>query len=469
MAVPANTTAALAVDLGALPASVAQAVDDAGTTYTVWYSYTAVAGDNVIGLWGFGGAISGGYEPTVTIWTGPVGALTQYIGTDALIDARNKPIQFPVTVGVTYYLRFAPNGNFTPSNLTLDALRWSGAGTLPRGAIFINDDTGGFPAAVLSSTNGDDYTVLNFIQGIVAGEAGEALDLNGRILLTDDFVDHDVKVYDHTLTLLASVALPVPTTTNTRLTANQVTGRVYVGTPGIAASVSILDANGVLLDTQTLPSPGLTGLAASVDDTMLYVVNYSGSAINKAVKRWDLLTETMLSDLVAGLAGYATKDIIVLKDDTILVAYNISGVGTPRVVVKRYSPAGATLNTYTVTNGAVVSQIIATALDNPASFWVWTHDEPVAGISRFLNIRVADGAVLAEIDQVEYELGVYNAAETATPIARFGNSFSCPFLILRGAITPPPPPTTSVCPPQAWLTPATPGCVAIGELPDNSA
>jgi len=463
VAVPPNLDAASAIALGPLPTSIVQDVSDSGTTFTVWYKYTAVANDNVIGLWGFGGAISGGYEPRLTIWTGPVSSLTQYIGTDALIDSRNKPVQFPVTTGVTYYLKFVHNGNFTPSNLTIDA-RAFGVGTSPSGAIFINDDTGGFPAAVLSSTDGDDYHVLNFIQGIVAGEAGEALDLNGNILLTDDFVAHDLKLYNSTLQLLASITLPVSVTTNTRLTANQVTGRFYVGTPGTPAQVSIVSSTGTLLDTQTLPNTGLTGLAASLDDTILYVVNPSGSSVNAAVKRWDLINEVLLTDLVAGVANYATKDIIVLKDGSILVARNRAIGGTPTLVITRYDATGATLNTYTITNGGVVSQIIATALDNPASFWVWTHDDPVDGISKFRNIRVADGVTLAEIDQVEYELGVYNADETATPIARFGNSFSCPFLILRpGAGLP-----TVVCPPQAWLTAAPTGCVAIGELPDNS-
>lgn len=431
MAIPVNITDALAFDLGSLPANVVQQVDDAGVTYDVWYFYDAIAGDNVIGLWGFGGAISGGYEPTVTVWTGVVGSLVQYIGAAALISSRNKPIQFPVIPGTRYYFKFTKNGNFTPSNLTIDALDGPAGGISP-GDIFINDDTGGFPAAILSSANGDDYNVIGFIQGIVAGEAGEQLDSNRNILLTDDFVDFDVKLYDANLALLLSIALPLPTNTNTRLTANQLTSKFYVGTPHFAgAQVSILNAAGAILDTQTLSLDDIEGLAASLDDSILYTTAHTGTATNKPVKRWDLVAEVFLSDLAVGIANYAGKDVIVLLDGTILVAYNRVIAGSPDVIIKRYDSAGATLNTYNVDPGGVVSQIIATALDNPLSFWVWVHDNPVNGISKFLNIRVSDGVVLSEVDHVEYELGVYNAAETTTPLARFGNSFSCPFLILR--------------------------------------
>lgn len=50
MPAPPNTTALTAIDLGAFPASLTQDVHDAGTTYTVWYRFTAPA-DGVV-AWG---------------------------------------------------------------------------------------------------------------------------------------------------------------------------------------------------------------------------------------------------------------------------------------------------------------------------------------------------------------------------------------------------------------------------------
>jgi hypothetical protein len=58
MSVPGNIDPAHAIELGPLPHTLTQDVNDDGTTYTVWYKYTAVAGDNVIGIFAFGDLVA---------------------------------------------------------------------------------------------------------------------------------------------------------------------------------------------------------------------------------------------------------------------------------------------------------------------------------------------------------------------------------------------------------------------------
>ena len=53
----------------------------------------------------------------------------------------------------------------------------------------------------------------------------------------------------------------------------------------------------------------------------------------------------------------------------------------------------------------------------------------------FLKIRVSDGTVLTTRLHAEFEVGAYQAAVSASPVARFGASFSCPFWIVPTAIT----------------------------------
>src|SRR5262245_58692510 len=103
MPAPTNTSATTATDLGTLPASVSQNVHDSGTTYEVWFKFTAPADAVVIGAFAFGDLVT--YKPTIRPYNGPAGAPTQILS----IAAENKPIQFPVSAGTEYFLKVTPN------------------------------------------------------------------------------------------------------------------------------------------------------------------------------------------------------------------------------------------------------------------------------------------------------------------------------------------------------------------------
>ena len=431
MPAPTNISFATATDLGTLPADVIQDVHDAGTTYTVFYKFTAPAGILVVGAFGFGDLTT--YRPTVAVFDQ---AQLAYLG----IAVQNKPVQFYVTPGQIYYLRFTTNaGNPTPAILTLN-VQVAPQLTVPVGTIFVPDDAnadgtvaGGFPAALVSHLN--NYTTINFVNPFPSGEAGDVLASTGRILVSDEFVDFNFKLYDNQINFLANVASLG--NGSPRIRACQGASIFYAGSVGGGgqnARVRTISNAGVLGGTTyDLGVAGLTALAAKNDETILY---YSGavSSVNSEIKRWDLVLNAAMSDLVADIGGtYQVTDILYLADDTIIVMYFQSSNGS--VIIKNYNLSGTLLRTYDLgTGNSSTKPRLAYAIDDPDSFLAWTHASGT-GESRFREIETSSGTVLGNVIQSEYEGGAYQSAETATPNSRSGPSFSCPFMVVRNAIS----------------------------------
>lgn len=411
---PANTSFATAVDLGALPADVTQTdIHDGGTglNYTVYYKFTAPADAIVIGAWGFS-TIADAYRTVIRPYLGPAGAPTQVLG----IGGTNVPIQFPVTGGSEYFLEFSKTNNVAPTSLRV-RVEVAPLGTIVNGNIMVNDDTHGFPMAIVSHLV--DYTVINFRQNIVAGESG--CRLPAGVIALEDRDTTSISFYsarDFSLirndTSFAAANLII----RSCLGAN----KFYIGSQTSPSVVKSFNTLGVVLATHTLSTNNIVSLAARNDETVLY---YANNGVGEQIRRWDLVNDVALTDLTVGDAGIAIDDILYLANDTI-VSVHENLVGNT-VECRNYSPAGVLLHTYTCPNNLGSHSKLAYANDDPVSFWNWTHDSFTR--SRFQNIRVSDGTVLTDRLQMEYEGGVYNGSETDTPVSRFGNSFSCPFMI----------------------------------------
>lgn len=407
-----NLTAATAIDIGTvLPYSTVQNVNFGGTTQTVWYKYVAQTGDVVIGVFGFGDLVA--YSPTVTVFS-PDGA-TAYLS----LAAVNRPLQLPVIVGNTYYFRFS-SGNVAAALLHL-SVRRGPKNTAPTGAVLINDDTPGLPAALLSALDG---TMLHFRQPFAAGEGGDVL--NTGELCFEEFTDGTVTFYDKNGAVVLASAFA-----GYRMISTNKTTTFYLGHKGgglVLAKVTTASALGVAGPTTwTFAAAGLTGMAPSPDETILYYTG-SGGSVAAAVKRWDLVNNVALTDLVAGIVGFTTNDIVVLSDGTGLVLYYSSDPTR----VRHYSTAGATLNTYTFTGAMTTTTRICRAIDDPTSFWIFL--KLTTGFARIQNIKVSDGSTLTTFDIVNFEGGAYQGAATATPSAFFGPSQSCPILIARSPL-----------------------------------
>lgn len=424
MAAPTNVSATTAITVGTVPVSYTQDVHDAGTTYTVWVSFTPSV-SNMYGLWSFGAL--GGYRPLVRIYNGPASA-------PVLVNASaaNQPMQEWLTSGTTYWLEIVRNSAVvSPANLVLSILE-APADTATAGNIFVPDDTDGFPAAILSQTT--DYTAIRFVHPFPNGENADILE-NGLIAMWDAH-ESEIVAYNRDFTELTRTALTgVP---DFGLRANRTLNRVYlikVAAPN--STLYYLDSDGLLsATTETITAiTDMNGIAVSNDGTILYWATNNINA--SSVRRWNLSTNTADTDLAASIgSNYFCTDLLILEDDSILVLYNKSAASSA-VLVKRYQDDGTLLNTYDCGENTTTPARLAYALDSPDSFWVWTHlTLSTPGVEQFANIRCSDGTVIDTVLHMEYELGDYQGTETATPLARFGSSYSCPFLILTAAEQP---------------------------------
>ncbi len=439
MPAPTNTSFATAINLGSsFPLNATQQVDFAGTTYRVYYQFTAPA-TTVVGVWCFGDLSV--YQPTTQVFDQ---TQSWYLG----IAGTNVPLQFPVTAGQVYYLQITPNGgNPSPANLTIN-VQTAPVTTAPIGSFLIPDDTSGFAAAILSRTDG---TVLRTINGFPAGEGGDVL--TDGTFLVEDVNNGQLVLYSSALTQLATIAF-YPTSGNPSIRSNQ-SNKFYVGATGtVNGLVKRYTSAGVLEQTWTLTSSTIVGIAPSLDETKLYVTGQGGTS-SPTIKVWDLVNSVFLTDLTTGVASHvAPSDLLVMNDGSIVTVYD-KFTTTKDTTVVRYSSAGTLLNSTSYANatGGVKSRLTYDSSDATV-FWLWLHLP--TGFSRFKKIKFSDFSEQASFDIATFEGGVYQGAATATP-SRFGSSTSCPFLAARKAIlapatepqTPPSIPGTCCSPPPS--------------------
>lgn len=420
MAAPTNTSAATAAALS-LPDDVTQTgIHDAGTTYDVWYGPITPSTSNVYSFFPWGGTANSGYQPKANIYQGPAAAPTLLV-----TGSSNRPVQYWLDAGTEYFVKIVTNsGNPTPATLRLQ-VEGAPSNAIQNGDLFVNDDTEGFPLAVLSASQ--NYTVRKFLHPAPNGENGDMLPNNTGTILIHDAANDLIKAYNRSFTEIGSTALTdVP---DFGMRANKALDQIFVMQTGSPDStLHVFGANGLPTGT-TYTITGISdinGIAVSNDGTKLYWATNNVNA--SQIRRWDLSGNAALADLAASIGNsYHVTDLLVLEDDTILALYNKTGT----VVAKRYQDNGTLLNTYTLGANATTPARLAYATDATA-FWAWTHlDATTAGDQLFQRIRVSDGTVLGSVHHMEFEIGQYNGDQAETPIARFGNSFSCPFWVMQ--------------------------------------
>lgn len=417
---PTNITAADAIVISSLPYSTTQDVSNGGgLPYTVWYTYTPTSSDEVLSLWQFGN-IAGTYTPTsrvaydsgggpgTSIWHG----ITLYPQT---------PIMFPCEPGTQLWFRAAPTvtDNDPAAELTFE-LRSFAQSIAPEGSLFINDESSQlFPSALLSSSTGDP---IQYITPFPGGESMVQL-LDGTLLLQD--IDNTrFAVYTAEYVYVATI----PTIyNNIHLTTNRTT--FFYAADSVSKVVTRYTAMGVESGGPWTVASSPSRIGVSRDDTILY---YASGAAAGAVKRWDLVNNMALSDLVAGIASFIVKEIFVLDDGTVLVVRRHNVTGSNQTLF-RYSAAGAQITDYSALMADVSGgdTHLAFANDDPDSFWLWI--KTAGGFSKFTNVDTVAGTAISPtpFSQINYTNGSYNGAETATPSNFFGASESCTFVITR--------------------------------------
>jgi hypothetical protein len=367
-----------------------------------------------------------------TFLEGSPSALTAAFGFSANVQV---PVEMPLTAGTAYYFRIRNLGSTEPLTASLQLSLTRAPNTAsPSGALAINDDSPGWPLVLLSPTTGAVLQARPF----PAGETGTGLP-NGMSVWHDAEASPQVlRLYDAMLAPIATAAWTFhdssPPTTNNR------SNRFYLGDPGVAPStfarVTSMSMTGVLGATVwTLPDVGLRAIGVSRDEAVLYHTGQSTGA--GAIQRWDLVHDAPLTNLGSLPVGYVpVKDILVLLDDTIVVAGATSSSPYDSVL-RQYAADGTVLHDYNL--GITAVNRLTFALDDPASVWVWSFRRSGAsltGVSQFQNIRLTDGVALTTIDNPRYEGGAYRPAVPAPPppAPDFGHAPSCPFLVLISSL-----------------------------------
>lgn len=419
-----EAAAAAAIDLGLLPASLTVDVNDAGVTTTVCYKYTAQVGDQVIGLFAYGDAT---YQVRTRVYTGAPGAFTAWL-TFNTVSALNDALQIPVEAGHVYYFEFSSwDGNVTPAILTL-RVEAAPTATATVGDIGINAETDGYPMVVLDPTTA---AVQRFVYPFPNGEYGASLP-DGHLCVEDKY-DDTVSVYTGggAGSLVATVSLGSASSSQPSVVVgSNRTDRFYLGRTlaSVSSEIYTLSLTGTLSGVLwTLPVNPLQALAVNLTDTILY---YAAYADGSPIYAYDLVGDAPLANLAAGVSGYLVMpDLFVLADGSILAAYVRLVATNPSCVVKRYSAAGATLNTYPFDFASTSTVRLACAREDPNSFWLKRHR--TGGQVTYYHLRVSDGAELSSATGAEFDHGVSSYNFPLDDAAHYGNAASCPFWIIE--------------------------------------
>lgn len=431
MPAPTNIDPATATDLGALPISFNQDPQGAGTgpngRHELWFKYTHNTSDVAIGL-SFLAPSTSNYAPRVTAFDGLANAnLGSFYLNFQFIT--NLSLQVPVVNGNTYYF-VVVNANSTDpldGTLTITGIAPpTSAGVV--GSFLVNEDIAGFPLVVVDSTTG---LVLQIRDAdsrtdFPGGEAGVMLP-SGISMFEDTIAAAGtLQIFGPGPNMLhiATVNIGIPNTGQVVLSTNRNNTFyvLYPGTVGNAKLSRVSDAGVVSGTTFVLGVQNVINGAPNLGETIFY---YQELGNGKAISRWDLVNNIALSDLAAGIATYFGKrDLLTLSDGTVLVAY--AKVGD--AFIKHYSAAGAVLNTYAlgVVGSTSTFRMMHSSTDD-TSFWVWTV-VTAGSPGHFLNIRVSDGVILADIPVNQFEQGVYAGAISDVLTQALGTSNSCSFI-----------------------------------------
>src|SRR6516164_2379034 len=116
MPAPPNTSFGTAIDIGAPPTTITQNVNFGGTTFSVFYKYSA-SGDDSIGAFAFGDLVT--YKVELHIFE-DTDLVNEWLGLGSGADIINIPCKLPVRAGHVYYFKCVSHGgNVSTANLSL--------------------------------------------------------------------------------------------------------------------------------------------------------------------------------------------------------------------------------------------------------------------------------------------------------------------------------------------------------------
>jgi hypothetical protein len=350
----------------------------------------------------------------------------------------NKAWLYPLEAG-TYYLQVRKfGGGATDADFTLNAdTRPLGGFEIPEDALVINDDTGLFPAAVMS-LDGD---VLGYIR-MPAGEVGASLP-TGESIWQDRFgrlaASGTLAIFDNTGTYVTSTAeeftdFPIPVhlaASDTDFYAHDPdTGNIYQITPA-----------GTVTHVATIPTA--TSIGVSPDGTVLFYVDASEYLLafdpsDNVIHRWDLVNDEALADFytvaelatdvggIAVTANFWPGAILVMPDGTVVTWARNEDAEHDTLL--HIDTDGTLLADYEYEHDTrQIDHIGRPSGGGSASINIWFYTNSSKSEGRFARLLLADGTEPDGFDTELFSQGVNMVGNTFTI---FGPSTSCGMVTL---------------------------------------
>jgi hypothetical protein len=157
--------------------------------------------------------------------------------------------------------------------------------------------------------------------------------------------------------------------------------------------VAKIDASSITTNC-TMLSIGVNGAG-----TIAYVSAYNSSAVGfpppTTVYAWDLSGAASLGAF-SSASGHHLHDNSIMSNSNgdVIVAWDKTAAGSG--FVRRYSSAGATLNTYSLPGSGNLTPVNVTPGFTDATFWVTYYDDALSTYSgvTVAEVQTSDGAIL---------------------------------------------------------------------------
>lgn len=418
---PANNTAATAIDIGTLSGYTAYTIDQdawngAGVD-DLWYSYLPVAGDDMLEVYAYGNGTT--VLPALTIRSGPPPAATPL---DNSHSSTSRPVQQDIVTfvspGERVYFKIV-SSNVNPSVVHLRIARGQKE-ELIRGDLYINDSSPGYPGIAMSAA---DAIPKRYSLNYPAGEGQQVL-TNGIVAVINAFdTPKGPRIYDvdaEGFTLRATPTMPDQNYID-GLSTNQIDTFWSTKKFGVANSFAVsFDADGVVGTPLDLGSANFTDVVPQADNSAVYGVN--GTTIQKITNPGAVVTSFVTVD-----AGFSFAcNLLMMTDDTLLVPYEKAATTN---YVKQFSLAGSLLSTTTLTGvtGTVLERVFAD-IDDPDFFWTWRQ---TSTLNFFEKWPVGGSAAVVSVSRMKFIESVSQTTTLAADTVYSGADFSCVPIVLR--------------------------------------
>lgn len=455
-----NTSGATAFELPEIPtgptlllSGVQIVVDSGGVVNTVWFKTRAPIRDRVIDFHFYGRILGGAYSVITNSYYNGFDP-----GTNLVNDtSADHPNQLPIGNGSFYYFQAVRNSSSAANAVLAFDLFLAQELAVVAGSVFINSASefdfmvsaglAGLPGGICDITTGE---ILNFRPFFLCGESGDILPTSGIMMYGDEFgvfaplpggTNINVYLFGPNFSQITSFIFDQGGSGGPLIRTHNESGKFYILSKGLGVTDGTfrsVDSAGNLGGLHTFTgSKGCTAFAVSADETIVYKAGVGGSA-NSNIKRWDIAGAAYLSDLVGSVANYKVTDMLVLSDGSIVAMYFKSTV-VRDCFARRYSSAGATLNTYTFSPFSnpllLTDPRLGYSIDSPNSFLA-AFNTTVDNKHNLRQVKVSDGTFINScgVNNVFFE-------DIATPETLTPNwpvvSDSCPIIQLRVGVTPP--------------------------------